>query len=57
MLKHFRFNLDGGIWVFGQVLLGILAALTNAFFTVGKPGTTLLDNLAFDAQVDQISHA
>src|SRR5215217_3348658 len=38
-----------------EIESGVVAPLTNAFTAIGKPGTTLLDNLTLHGQVEQLA--
>ena len=55
MFEYFCFDVGRHFRVVNQEFLGIFTPLADAFFAVGEPGTALLDNIAFNAQVDQVT--
>ena len=55
MFEYPGFDISRRFRVVNQEFLGIFAPLADAFFAVGEPGTALLDNIALNAQVDQVT--
>src|SRR5580692_3363469 len=53
--EHLHLDLAGHVGVVAQVLLGVLASLTDAIALEAEPGARLLDRAALGAEVDQIA--
>src|SRR5664280_1126045 len=56
-LAHVGLDLHGDVLVFLQKLLGVLAALADAFALIAEPRTRLLHQASSDRQVEQVAFA